>query len=552
MASSGINTTSLSSPLGSVDLDGAEIIDWSRKARFAAVTGGDEQLRIVAYNDSFKKAKELIRQELPGEAQAVAIRKNRIAVAVSDDKTEQGLVQIFRWKPDKQALKLTDSVSVGFLPDSIAWKGDVVVTANEGEPNDFYGVEDGVDPIGSISILRMDGGSVVENDELTAKASGFTRKQLRQAGVRLDGLEGSGIDQLLEPEFVSIDPAGDFATVTLQENNAMARVDLKAKKIVSITGLGEKNWDREGWIVDTSNEDGPDGEELYNPGPRQFKSLYMADGMDSFVDRKGDTYVVMANEGDGRIRPDDVNFEAEADGTFSFSTKAKGGTTIAEVEDGLTGETLFVKEGARGGQHISFEAEAGDEFFLTMKYGAVADDDYFADEDRADDAADYGFQGANDIVTGAGEGRLKILTDQIGANDLVAMGGRSFSIRNTSGDLIWDSGDQLDRIAAMAGTYDDGRSDDKGIEPEHVEIATLKGRSFAFITFERSSGGSLIPVYEITDVTSPQHVHTFLAADSDEPESSVFVKTSKRGGVLLAASEDSGTVDSFAFDLGMV
>ena len=189
-----------------------------------------------------------------------------------------------------------------------------------------------------------------------------------------------------------------------------------------------------------------------------------------------------------------------------------------------------------------------------MKYGAVADDDYFADEDRADDAADYGFQGANDIVTGAGEGRLKILTDQIGANDLVAMGGRSFSIRNTSGDLIWDSGDQLDRIAAMAGTYDDGLSDDKGIEPEHVEIATLKGRSFAFITFERSSGGSLIPVYEITDVTSTQHVHTntFLAADSDEPESSVFVKTSKRGGVLLAASEDSGTVDSFAFDLGMV
>ena len=161
----------------------------------------------------------------------------RIAVAVSDDKTEQGLVQIFRWKPAQQALKLTDSVSVGFLPDSIAWKGDLVVTANEGEPSDFYGVEDGVDPIGSISVLRMDGGSVVENNELTARSSGFTRKQLRQAGVRLDGLKGSNIDQLLEPEFVSIDPAGDFATVTLQENNAMARVDLEANKIISITGL---------------------------------------------------------------------------------------------------------------------------------------------------------------------------------------------------------------------------------------------------------------------------------------------------------------------------
>ena len=149
---------------------GAEIIDWSRQGRFAAVTGGDEQLRIVAYSDDFSSADQLTSKELPGEAQAVAIKGNRIAVAVSDDKKEQGLVQIFRWNPRRQILKLTDSVSVGFLPDSIAWKGDVVVTANEGEPNDFYGVEDGVDPIGSISVLRMNGGVVVENDEITASS----------------------------------------------------------------------------------------------------------------------------------------------------------------------------------------------------------------------------------------------------------------------------------------------------------------------------------------------------------------------------------------------
>ena len=59
-------------------------------------------------------------------------------------------------------------------------------------------------------------------------------------------------------------------------------------------------------------------------------------------------------------------------------------------------------------------------------------------------------------------------------------------------------------------------------------------------------------MYEITDVQDPEHVHTFLAPDSDEPESTVFLKTSKLGGVLLAASEDSGTVDSFMFNLGML
>ena len=289
MTSGNISTSAPSSPLGSIDLGGAEILDWSGQGRFGAATGGDEQLRIFAYNKNFTKARELARQPLRGDAQAVAVKGNRLAVAVSDDKTEQGLVQIFRWNPSKQRLKLTESVSVGFLPDSIAWTGDVVVTANEGEPNDFYGVEDGVDPIGSISVLSMDGGQVVQNHELTASGSGFTRKRLRKAGVRLDGLKGSSIDQLLEPEYVSIDPAGDFATVSLQENNAMARVDLEAKKIVSITGLGRKNWGRGGLIVDTSNEDGPDGEELYNPGPREFKSLYLADGVDSFTDRKGDT-----------------------------------------------------------------------------------------------------------------------------------------------------------------------------------------------------------------------------------------------------------------------
>lgn len=539
-----------SNPSTSIDLGGAEILDFSERGRFAAVTGGDEELRIVGYNKNLAKPKILLRKELSGEAQSVAVKGNRIAIAVSDDKTEQGSVQIFRWNPSNEKLKLTDSVTVGFLPDAIAWKDDVVVIANEGEPNDFYGVEDGVDPIGSISVLTMDGGKVAENDEITASDSGFTRKGLRQAGVRLDGLKGSSIDQLLEPEFVNIDPSGDFATVTLQENNAMARVDLDAKKIVSITGLGRKNWGRGGLVVDTSNEDGPDGEELYNPGPRQFKSLYMADGMDSFIDRNGETFVVMANEGDGRIRPDDVNFEAEADGKFSFSTKNRGSFT--SVEDGLTGRTLYVHEGTRGGNSVNFAAEEGDEFFLTMKYGAVADDDYFADEVRAKKADDFGFAGDNLITyEDKGEGRLKLLTDQIGKNNLVAMGGRSFSIRNTAGDLVWDSGDQLDRIAAAAGTYDDGRSDDKGIEPEHVEIATLKNRSFAFITFERSSGGSLIPVYEITDVTAPEHVHTFLAPDSDEPESTRFVNTSNRGGVLLAASEDSGTVDTFGFNLNM-
>ena len=172
----------------------------------------------------------------------------------------------------------------------------------------------------------------------------------------------------------------------------------------------------------------------------------------------------------------------EGEQAFSYGSNDAGNAIFSDVDPLRNNKTLFVYAEPGVGNRGDFEVENDDELFITLKYGAVADDDFYADEDRADDAADYGYAGANDIVTGAGEGRLKILTDQIGEDKLVGMGGRSFSIRNVRGDLVWDSGDQLDRIAAMAGTYDDGRSDDKGVEPEDVEIASLKGRTFAFIT----------------------------------------------------------------------
>ena len=82
------------------------------------------------------------------------------------------------------------------------------------------------------------------------------------------------------------------------------------------------------------------------------------------------------------------------------------------------------------------------------------------------------------------------------------------------------------------GVYDDGRSDDKSVEPEHVEVATLGERSFAFVSLERGTS-TLIPVFEVTDVTSPQ-----------APE---FIATGTNDGVLLVSSEVSGTLDAFPF-----
>jgi len=70
-----------------------------------------------------------------------------------------------------------------------------------------------------------------------------------------------------------------------------------------------------------------------------------------------------------------------------------------------------------------------------------------------------------------GEGRLKTLADQNDpvTGNLVGFGGRGFSIHNSKGDVIYDSGNLTEEIAAELGYYPDGRSDDKGTEPETVE-----------------------------------------------------------------------------------
>jgi hypothetical protein len=107
------------------------------------------------------------------------------------------------------------------------------------------------------------------------------------------------------------------------------------------------------------------------------------------------------------------------------------------------------------------------------------------------------------LKIGANLGRLNI-TNTMGRNpvtglyeQLFAFGTRSFSIWNTSGKLIFDSGDALERITAKAypsnfnasntnNTFDN-RSDDKGPEPEGVVVGNISGKPYAFIVSSASA-----------------------------------------------------------------
>ena len=135
----------------------------------------------------------------------------------------------------------------------------------------------------------------------------------------------------------------------------------------------------------------------------------MPDGADSF-NAKSKTYVITANEGDGRVRPDDVNFEAPAEGIYFYGTKKPSpwdGTVFESFEDPITGEMVYVSNSNKNSKG-SFEAETEDEFFITLKYGASSDDGFYSDEIRAGDLSN---PNTNKIVSGANEGRLKTIAD---------------------------------------------------------------------------------------------------------------------------------------------
>ena len=131
-----------------------------------------------------------------------------------------------------------------------------------------------------------------------------------------------------------------------------------------------------------------------------------------------------------------------------------------------------------------------------------------AREDETDEVRGSFFVGSADD-----RARLTVSKPDSSADDLVVFGARSFSIRDEDGNLVFDSGSQLDQLAIDAGIYDDGRSDNKGVEPEGVALLEMAGRTLAFIGLERTTKGA-VAVYDITNPTQVSFVD-FIVTDGD-------------------------------------
>lgn len=464
-----------------------------------------------------------------GAVNSVAIHgaSNTMAVALAaEPETNNGYVAFYQ-ASDGSFLA---AVEVGALPDSVAISpdGNTVVVANEGQPSDDYTV----DPDGSISVIDISGGA---STVTAANVTAVTFDGLAAAdipGVRISG-PGGDIAAALEPEFVAISDNSATAYVSLQENNAIAEVDLATGALTDVWALGFKDHRNPGNELDVSNRD-----DVINIRNWPVYGVYMPDSIATYT-VNGVPYVVTANEGDSRdyaAHVDELRIKDITDnGTNSIDLP------LADV--------------------LSFGADYDQD-------GDVDSTDFLEDEalGRLKIITDLGVSGANCDATGTEPQNCTY-------EALYAFGARSFSIFNAeSQSLVFDSGNDFERITAernpagfnASNDENDGdaRSDDKGPEPEGVELAVIDGRTYAFINLERVGG---VMVYDITEPERAEFVQyvsdrdfTLANADLDAgvtdlgPEITHFVSAEDSpsgNALLLLSNEVSGTLAVYQIDV---
>lgn len=498
---------------------------------------------------------------------SIAYKGGYLAVAVeAPTKTDNGWVALF----DATSLEMLGYEQVGAQPDMVTFTpdGEYVLTANEGEPSTDYQI----DPVGSISILGVSEGQLV--DVRTAGFSAFNTQAdtLRSAGVRIYGPDAS-VEQDLEPEYIAISSDSSTAWVSLQENNALAKVDIATATVTDILPLGYKDHGTAGNGLDVSDSDDAINIDTW-PG---VLGMYQPDSIAAYeVD--GETLLVTANEGDSRAWGEDDQAYWDGDASKGF------------VEEFRVKHLVHVS---------GFDRRAGDDLppqLRDLAAGALLNPTTFAycgatAADPGDCRADenlgrltvawtdgYRKDANGDPVLFDASGNQNLAGDRLMYDNLYAYGARSFSIRDSEGQLVWDSGDQLEQYfasdACMLGanrtipctdyfnaTHDEGdtfdnRSDNKGPEPEGVTVGQLGNKTFAFIGLERIGG---VMAWDITDPTAPVLVDylntredwttadpsTVLATAGDlGPEGLVFIapEDSPNGEALLViGNEVSGT-----------
>ncbi len=316
---------------------------------------------------------------------------------------------------------------------------------------------------------------------------------LRQAGVRI--FPGKTVAQDMEPEYITVSDDGTTARVSLQENNAIAVVDIFNAQVTSILPLGVKNFNAPGNGFDPSDRDGVVfGGAANSPAVRinnwPVFGLYQPDTI-ATVTIAGQTYLITANEGDTRDEAGRVSTLTLDPNVFPNAATLKLVQNLGRLDvstiDGLNAQGQYSQLFAYGGRSFSI-------WNVTNGLSPVFD---------------------------SGDDFEQILA-AFSATPLTP------SIFNSQGDP----------------SSFDSRSDNKGPEPEGLALGTVGNRLYSFIGLERAGG---FMVYDITDPNNPfftDYINDWQLGDIS-PEGLLFIPAADSPNgtpLLIVANEVSRNV----------
>ena len=470
---------SLLKRVSSLPMTTAEITAYMPGWKTLFVVGGENVLEAVDISNpaSPKLVKSVA---LPEGASSVTVHGNLVAVSLlANPEWKRGHVQVMRYGDKIETLSLTEVCNqpdmLTFTPD-----GKNLLVACEGSPDaDFR-----EDPEGGVAILSIDSGATWKKPRVTF--AGFAEvdsSALMAEGVRKTGAQG--FIRSLEPEYITVSADSKTAWVSLQENNAIAVLDVETRKVTDVFPLGYVDHTVPGFALDLKSDS------KINIANYPVRGLRQPDGISFFA--AGDKqYVVTANEG----AP--VNdYKAWTDVT----------TPLVLAQQGRLDPKVFHEDMLRelGGFSVS-------------------------NLERCDIAPDIVPGGRCPYVYGFGSRSVSIFD-------------------GVTGMLIWDSGDMLERaIAKTAPDFFnwnskkkkvkmDGRSDAKGCEPENVTVGNVAGKRYAFVGLERAGA---VAVFDVSDMgrsnnPSPALVDLYLDPGDRGPEGILFIpaENSPNGSALL-------------------
>ena len=398
-----------------------------------------------------------------GYVNSVAVSNGKLAAAVeSTDKQAAGKIVVFNTSTYAEI----KSINVGSLPDMVTFTndGNYIISANEGEPSDNY-VND---PEGSVSIIKVSDYSVK-----TINFSTFENQltALTAKGFRIFG-PGKNFNKDIEPEYVTVSDDNTTAYVTLQENNAIAEIDIVTGIVKKIMPLGFKDYSLEMNAIDASDKDSKVAFTTYN----KVFGMYMPDAI-AYYNYNGKPYLFTANEGDSR--------------EYTAFTEMKRAATVTFDPTNFPTAATLQKDASLG--RLNITTTLGD-----------------TDGDGDFDA-------------------------------LYSLGARSFSVWDAiTGAQVFDSKNELDKKADELKIYDDGRSDDKGVEPESIAIGRVGSKTIAVVGMERADA---FAIYDITTPTAPVFIKMYKTGDA--PEGIIFIPASKspiNQSLIVISSENDGLV----------